>query len=452
MMKKIILSLVSLMSLAFTTLAENVNIPDANFKTALLNQLEINTVDDGEISYEEAAAVIGILDVHDKNISSLVGLEAFVNITEFYCYHNTITTLDVSQNTKLEIIGCNYNQLTSVDITKNLALTVFNPAHNLLTSIDVSKNVNLTELYVESNDLSDLDLSKNLLLNVFNSFGNPNLTCVGALDTQNKDNWMIDFPAYFDKSCAFVNIPDDNFRAALLNNFDINTTDDGKISYAEAEALVGTIDVHDQNISSLVGLEAFKNITEFYCYYNNISTLDVSNNTALSIIGCNYNALTSVVFGANDNLEVFNAAHNQLTTIDVSMNSALDSLYLEDNLLTSLDVSSNGSLTYLNCNTNELTALDVSNNTLLDHFDCSLNANLTCIGALDAQNKDNWMKDFEAVYSEDCSAITATNNTTIALTKSVVNTYNLQGQAVNNTYQGFVIIKYTDGSTLKTIQ
>ena len=40
------------------------------------------------------------------------------------------------------------------------------------------------------------------------------------------------------------------------------------------------------------------------------------------------------------------------------------------NQLTSLDVSNNTALTYLDCGNNQLTSLDVSNNTALEYLYC----------------------------------------------------------------------------------
>ena len=36
--------------------------------------------------------------------------------------------------------------------------------------------------------------------------------------------------------------------------------------------------------------------------------------------------------------------------------------------------------------------------------------------------------------------------------KTITSIYNLQGQSVNNTYQGLVIIRYTDGTSEKVVQ
>ena len=64
---------------------------------------------------------------------------------------------------------------------------------------------------------------------------------------------------------------------------------------------------------------------------------------------------------------------NQLTALDVSNNTALTILHCNYNQLTVLDVSNNRVLTDLRCLGNQLTALDVSNNTALNTLRCQNN-------------------------------------------------------------------------------
>ena len=93
-------------------------------------------------------------------------------------------------------------------------------------------------------------------------------------------------------------------------------------------------------------------VTYFDCSNNQLTTLDVSQNTALEKLWC---------------------TDNQLTTLDVSQNIALTGLYCFNNQLTALDVSKNTALTVLDCYNNQLTVLDVSQNTSLIWFSCTGN-------------------------------------------------------------------------------
>ena len=109
-MKKITLLLFALFFVTAATFSQNVTIPDANFKAALLADNLINTTADGEITVAEANAYTGTIEVSGKSITSLVGIEAFVNITVLNCSANSLTTLDVTPLTKLERLYCNENK------------------------------------------------------------------------------------------------------------------------------------------------------------------------------------------------------------------------------------------------------------------------------------------------------------------------------------------------------
>jgi hypothetical protein len=87
-----------------------------------------------------------------------------------------------------------------------------------------------------------------------------------------------------------VKIPDDAFLNALIEA-GVDTDGDGEISPAEAEAITyldvngehiingSYIDVGD--ISDLTGIKACLNLDTLICSYNKITSLDISNNTAL---------------------------------------------------------------------------------------------------------------------------------------------------------------------------
>ena len=114
-------------------------------------------------------------------------------------------------------------------------------------------------------------------------------------------------------------------------------------------------------------------VTKLKCKGNQLTSLDVSKNTALETLYCNDNKLTRLDVSKNTALTELVCAGNQLTTLDVSKNTALTGLYCADNQLTALDVSKNTALTRLDCTDNQLTALDVSKNTALTWLACTDN-------------------------------------------------------------------------------
>ena len=113
--------------------AQIVNIPDANFKAALLANNLITKIDlnnDKEIQVSEAM-VVKELYLSQKNIANLSGIEAFTALTYLDCYGNKLTTLDVSKNTALTALYCSYNQLTSLPSLPS-TLTTLNCQNNIL--------------------------------------------------------------------------------------------------------------------------------------------------------------------------------------------------------------------------------------------------------------------------------------------------------------------------------
>ena len=126
-------------------------------------------------------------------------------------------------------------------------------------------------------------------------------------------------------------------------------------------------------LTSLQGIEYFESLTYLNCDYNQLTELDVSQNTVLTDLGCSSNQLTALDVSRNTELRYFVCFNNQLTELDVSRNTELTILGCNTNQLTELDVSANTKLETLWCDYNQLTELDVSRNTELTYLDCEEN-------------------------------------------------------------------------------
>ena len=162
-MKILLLTLISI--LASNSYAQNVNIPDANFKAYLVGNTLINTNFDTEIQVSEATAFGGAIDCTGQNITNLTGIEAFTALTELKFWEvGNITSLDVSNNTALISLMLLSNQLGCLNV-KN------------------GNNTNFT---------------------FFNTINNPNLTCIEVDDVAwSNTNWTdIDAQTSFSTSCA----------------------------------------------------------------------------------------------------------------------------------------------------------------------------------------------------------------------------------------------------------
>lgn len=135
--------------------------PDNEFRKYILSNFDRNA--DGIISTEEAAKVTQIAFSLSK-VTSVEGIRYFPNLVSLVLRECPIETLDVSNNTKLELIQCQNNNLTQ---------------------LDVSKNVELIRLEVVENNLSYLNLSKNLKLKFLQCFDNPNLSGIDLSTNSN---------------------------------------------------------------------------------------------------------------------------------------------------------------------------------------------------------------------------------------------------------------------------
>ncbi|WP_277633140.1 hypothetical protein [Avrilella dinanensis] len=181
-------------------------------------------------------------------------------------------------------------------------------------------------------------------------------------------------------SAQIVNIPDNNFKQKLLNantsnniakdingnNIKVDVNEDGEIQ--ETEALnVFELRVAQSSIADLTGIEAFANLTLLYCYTNNLTAIDVSNNTNLVDLNCSSNDLTTIDVSNNINLVNLNCMSNNLTTIDLSNNVNLYNLIIDSNDISSLDFSNNPSIgNFRALNNPNLSSINLHNGTLLD--------------------------------------------------------------------------------------
>ncbi len=166
-------------------------------------------------------------------------------------------------------------------------------------------------------------------------------------------------------------VPDDNFEQALI---DLGY-DDVLDNYVVTDSInsVTYLNVYNDSISDLTGIEAFTALDTLVCGFNQLTELDVSNNTALTQMSIGGNQLTSLDVSSNTALTYLDCHLNQITSLDLSSNTALTSLSCRHNALTELDVSSNTALTLLNGYGNQLTSLDLSNNTALTYLTCNNN-------------------------------------------------------------------------------
>ncbi|GAB5565849.1 MAG: hypothetical protein Wins2KO_29120 [Winogradskyella sp.] len=144
-------------------IAQNVNIPDANFKSYLLGNSSINTNGDTEIQISEATSFSGSFNAIGLGITDLTGIEAFTSLGAFSAASNALTSVDLSQNTSLVEVRLPDNQLTSIDVSNLPNLIFLQLSNNPITSLDLTNNPNLETIICNNAQLSSISLNNPIL-------------------------------------------------------------------------------------------------------------------------------------------------------------------------------------------------------------------------------------------------------------------------------------------------
>ena len=325
-----------------------------------------------------AMAAVTELDLSNKGLTDLGGIEYFTGLTKLNISRNNLTSLDVSQNTNLTELDCRYNELTELDVSLLTALTSLFCNGNELTELDVSALTALTVLYCGQNNLSKLDVSKNTELidlscddNGFLSELNLSAnTKLEKLDCYRCDLSSLDLSA--NTKLTSLNVGSQTLTFDLSSNTELVSLDCRYCSLTELDLSKQT------KLESLI------------CNNNQLTTLNLSANTALKELVCYLNTLTELDLSANTALKRLECWGSKLTSLNLSGVVALEELNCENSSLTTLDLSTNTALRDLNCGKNNLTALDVSNNTNLSQLRCYQNK-LTTLDITDTDLENGWL-------------------------------------------------------------
>ncbi|QOD61544.1 T9SS type A sorting domain-containing protein [Polaribacter haliotis] len=371
-----------------------------------------------------------------KTAISTLDVTNLLNLERLYVTETNLTSIDLSKNTKLYDIRAGENNISSFDFSKNLDLeridivktNVFElditkntklkrlwASENSLTGVNTTENILLEELILNNNNIINVDINQNKKLNTlllnnnkieraflkngantsitnFNIINNEDLKCIAVDDVDFANtNWTSkDATASYNLDCSGeweVYTTDANLKTTLNAVAGLDGDGDGIITYEEAQAFTGDLDLSGKNITSVAGLEAFTNATSINISGNSIT--DIS-----SLINANTVVLSSRLTGKKrtlqrntNNLKVLNVANNLIEEIDISI--------LSD--ITELNVSNNN-LTYLNINN--------SSNGTLTKFDATGNSKLGCIQVDNVANaiaNTNWKKDATANYNTFCA-------------------------------------------------
>ena len=165
-----------------------------------------------------------------------------------------------------------------------------------------------------------------------------------------------------------ITISDPYFRSYLLSLCDADSN--GKIVADEADA-VSSITVCTDNVSTLDGIQYFRNLKNLDCcgsvWNGKLSSLALGSNVSLEKVKCNYNQIAAISLPSS--LSELECRFNKFASLGLSAAPHLKKLDCYGNDLGELDLSALSELEYLVAGMNSFKTIDVSNNLKLKYLD-----------------------------------------------------------------------------------
>ncbi len=282
------------------------------------------------------------------------------NTTKEVTITNTgITSIDIADLTQLTIQENSPKDTEIGEITATVANTDETPVYSI-KSQNPADAVGLegNKIVVNDSSVFDHETNKEVTGEIQGTVAGVSTTAAFTISITNDLSELIEFQ-------------DKEFKKELLNNEDsIDTDGDKEISESEARNFTGYIFTDASKAINFTGIEYFTNLTRLTLKLptNDIKNIDVTNNTALTLLTISSAGLKEIDVSNNTALTVLILWGNQLSEIDVSNNT----------VLTSLDLSFNNDLTKVN--------LANGNNNAIANLDLTNNPKLTCVQVDDPTN------------------------------------------------------------------
>ena len=161
-----------------------IDLSGATYREAITNLAFINAVGD-KVGWEKTGGTVLLteankkaieavtsLNINDKNLTDISGIEYFTQLTELNCSNNQLTALPVEKLTNLTSLYCINNQLTALLVGNLTQLKNLSCSYNQLTELSVENLTKLTSLYCNNNQLTALSVGSLTNLGVLNCHDN----------------------------------------------------------------------------------------------------------------------------------------------------------------------------------------------------------------------------------------------------------------------------------------
>lgn len=133
------------------------------------------------------------LSLSGKGITSLKGIQYLTSLVRLYADNDSISTLDLSKNTKLIEVSCKHSKIKRLTLPPGKSLQNLYCTKNLLTSLNAEECTGLVRLYCDSNMIASLKLPPSSTLTELkcnkNSLGTLDMTsCTGIREIYCQSN------------------------------------------------------------------------------------------------------------------------------------------------------------------------------------------------------------------------------------------------------------------------
>jgi len=310
-------------------------VPDNNFEQELINLGYDDVLDD--YVYTIYIDEITTLDLSNKWITSLTGIEDFIALQELNINANSISNLNLtnSQLTHLyfnDAVNANYFNIAAcenlevlefnnsdiaenIDLSNNITLTHLSCQNNNFPTLNLVNNTALQVLNCSNNNISELNIKNgtNTIITNFDATNNPNLTCINVDDAAySTNNWVnIDAQTSFDENCLVL---------CLSGNIILNTqqeVDDFLLNYPTCTSINGNVTIDGNDINNL---DSFIQITQI------MGTFTIRDNAILN----NLSGLSNLEF-IDLNFDIIN--NSMLTNLaGLNVLTEVDRLEIKDNV------------------------------------------------------------------------------------------------------------------------
>lgn len=235
---------------------------------------------------------------------------------ELPVYQSYITNIDLSNNKLLEELAIDNAPIERLNLSNNTKLQVLSATSTLLTSLDVSNNLELVELQVGSSKLNNLELGNVPLLELGADLNN--LTALNFNEYQNQLIYL------------------------SLNGNPINSLDISNLTKLESLVVTGT-NLNELDVSKNTNLkyfafgENFKNNNELKGDFD-VTNINLENNTSLEIIYISGANIADLDLSKNVDLEYLVLQNMPITELDLSKNTNVSILYIANTEIKNLNL------------------------------------------------------------------------------------------------------------------